>query len=139
MTLGVTAILAMAWSYEAHGVDPAVLETDSVVRVTDHDGYLEFGPLTNPKAPQLLFFPGGMVELKAYAPMARQVAEAGYRVVLIRLPFLNRHAMSEGQKRDVIGDAQTQMRAADPAVPWVVAGHSFGGVWPPGWLTKVPN
>lgn len=128
VTFGVSAMLAMAWSYQAHGVDPSVLETDSLVRVTNHDGYLEFTPLTDSKAAHLLFFPGGMVQLKAYAPMARHLAEAGYRVVLVRLPFLNRHAPLEGQKREVLEEARRQFREVDSTVRWVVAGHSFGGV-----------
>jgi len=128
VTFGLTAMLAMAWSYQAHGVDPAVLETDSLVRVTNHDGYLEFTPLRNSKSVQLLFLPGGMVQLKAYTPMARHIAEAGYPVVLVRLPFLNRHAMTEGQRRQVTEEARTRMQAADSTVRWVVAAHSFGGV-----------
>jgi pimeloyl-ACP methyl ester carboxylesterase len=128
VTFGVTFMLAMAWSYQAHGVDPAVLESDSLVRVTNHDGYLEFSPLTNAKAGGLLFFPGGMVQQTAYAPMARHIAEAGYRVVLVRLPFLGRHAPSEDQKLEVTEMARRQMRAADSVVQWVVAGHSFGGL-----------
>lgn len=105
-----------------------MLETDSLVRVANHDGYLEFTPLTNSEAGQLLFLPGGMVQLKAYAPMARQIAEAGYRVVLVRLPFLNRHAMTQGQRREVTEEARTLMQTADSTSPWVVAAHSFGGV-----------
>lgn len=128
VTFGVTAMLAMAWSYQAHGVDRAVLETDTLVRVTNHDGFLEFTPLTNPKAAQLLFLPGGLVQLEAYTPMARRIAEAGYRVVLVRLPFLNRHALTERDKREVMAEARRQMQAADATVRWVVAAHSFGGV-----------
>ncbi len=121
-------MLAMAWSYQAHGVDSAVIETDSLVRVTNHDDYLEFIPQTNSNAAHLLFFPGGMVQLDAYTPMARHIAEAGYRVVLVRLPFLNRHAPLEGQKLEVTEEARRRLREVDSAVRWVVAGHSFGGV-----------
>jgi len=69
-----------------------------------------------------------MVQLKAYTPMARHIAEAGYRVVLVRLPFLSRHALLESHRRDVTAEARRQMQAADSVGPWVVAGHSFGGV-----------
>jgi pimeloyl-ACP methyl ester carboxylesterase len=105
-----------------------VLETDAKVRVTRHEDHLEFAPRADGKLVNLLFFPGGMVQIEAYAPMARAIAETGYRVVLVRLPFLGRHAPSDEHQREALQRAIRQFENAGPDIRWVVAAHSFGGV-----------
>ena len=37
-------------------------------------------------ATALVFFPGALVEARAYAPLARAVAQAGYRATIVELP-----------------------------------------------------
>lgn len=127
-TFGLLAMLALAWSFQAHGVDGSVLETDADVRVTDHDEYLEFVPTSDIDSVQLLFFPGAMVQIKAYAPMARAIARAGFRVVIIKYPLLARYAATDNQKREARARAVRRFGEAGPGVRWVVASHSFGGV-----------
>ena len=36
---------------------------------------------------EFLFFPGGLVEPTAYAPLARSIAMTGYNVHIIKMPF----------------------------------------------------
>ncbi len=124
---GVSALLFLGWSFMAHGVDRSVLVSDARVRVTDQGHYLEFAPQRDGEAASLLFFPGGMVQIDAYAPMAHAIAEAGFRAVIVKLPFLGRHAPTEGSKREALRRAEEKIREADSEVRWVVAGHSFGG------------
>jgi len=74
-----------------------------------------------PKAPKALlaFYPGARVEPLAYAPALAPVAEAGYLVVLLKVPsgiaLLGKERALEAQ-------------AAHPNLPLVVGGHSLGGV-----------
>lgn len=125
---GVLAMLFLAWSFMAHGVDRSLLETDARVRVTDHGSHIEFAPLHDGPPVNLLFFPGGMVQTEAYVPMAHAIARAGFRVILIRLPFLGRHAPGERYRREALKRALDAIRETGAAVRWAVAGHSFGGV-----------
>jgi predicted alpha/beta-hydrolase family hydrolase len=126
--LGALAMIAFAWTFQAHGVDSDVTESDDRVRVTDHAHHIEFAPVGGAAQARLVFFPGGMVQPEAYAPVARAVAERGYEVVLVRLPFLGRHAPGESHKREALRRAEEVLRDAGDGVRRVVAGHSFGGV-----------
>lgn len=126
-TFGVLAMAALAWSYEAKGVD-AFLTGDSDLRVMRHPDHIEFAPRVARQPAELLILPGGMVEPTAYAPLAQAVARAGFRVVVVRYPFLGRHALTEGQRREALDRAATLLQRTRPEVRRVVVGHSFGGV-----------
>lgn len=65
------------------------------------------------------FYPGGLVEPQAYAPVLRRVAEAGYRVALLQVRF-NLAVTEQGKAREAL--------EAHPELKWVLAGHSLGGV-----------
>jgi hypothetical protein len=67
----------------------------------------------------LVFYPGGLVEPPAYAPVLRRIAEAGYRVALLRV-HLNLAITQPDRARLPIAEA--------PELPWAVGGHSLGGV-----------
>lgn len=67
----------------------------------------------------LAFYPGGLVEPQAYAPPLRKIAEGGYRVALLQVPF-NLAVTAQGKARDAIAEA--------PNLRWAVGGHSLGGV-----------
>lgn len=77
--------------------------------------FLPQGPLRG----GLAFYPGGLVEPEAYAPPLRKIAEGGYRVALLRVPF-NLAVTAQGKAREAI--------AAAPELRWAVGGHSLGGV-----------
>lgn len=74
-----------------------------------------------PKAPKALlaFYPGARVEPLAYAPVLAPVAEAGYLVVLLKVPS---GIALLGKERAL------EARRAHSGLPWVVGGHSLGGV-----------
>lgn len=112
-----------AWSMQAHDVDATLLETNDAVAVLDSSGAVHFRPnLAATDAPGLIFLPGAMVEPTAYAPLLRGIADAGYPVVLVRLPW--RNAPTAGS-RTVVWDHIIATVAQSPR-PWVLAGHSRG-------------
>lgn len=78
---------------------------------------LELVPRT-PKA-LLAFYPGARVEPVAYAPVLVPVAQAGYLVVLLKVPA---GIALLGKERAL------EAKAAHPNLPLVVGGHSLGGV-----------
>ncbi|RMH55243.1 MAG: alpha/beta hydrolase [Deinococcus-Thermus bacterium] len=67
----------------------------------------------------LAFYPGGLVEPEAYAPVLRRIAGAGYRVALLRVRY-NLAVTEQGKARQPIAEA--------PGLRWAVGGHSLGGV-----------
>ncbi len=72
----------------------------------------------------ILFYPGGKVEYTAYLPLLENLREAGYDVVLVKMPFnLAFFDMNAGE--EVLSD----MKECLPEVTnWYVMGHSLGGV-----------
>jgi hypothetical protein len=99
--------------------EPAALEalaSGDGVTVTDNRSVSIFDPSGQPVSTFVLY-PGARVDPRAYAAPARTIAEAGHRVVVLKCPF------------DV---ALLCSQLPDPTLsrqgPWVVGGHSLGGV-----------
>ena len=92
----------------ALGSGPDVESTQSSTRI-------EMRPVADANPTSLIFYPGGLVDPRAYANILRPIAAAGYAVTIVKPPF---------------GFAiLAQGAAADLAAPGdVVAGHSLGGV-----------
>lgn len=96
----------------------AALQSDAEVRV-ETDPWLQFIPLASPAATGLIFYPGGRVDARAYAPLARALAEQGYLVVIPPMT-LNLAVFSINAADAVI--------AAHPEITnWALGGHSLGG------------
>ncbi len=96
----------------------AALGSDEVVRVTQGD-WLVFEPVAESRPVGFVFYPGGRVDPRAYAPYARAIAEQGFLTVIVPMP-LNLAVLAPGRAADVI-DHFPQVRR------WVVGGHSLGG------------
>jgi pimeloyl-ACP methyl ester carboxylesterase len=99
---------------------------DDLVQVARRDGYWAFTgrPEAGRGAAGLLFFPGGLVEPAAYAPLTRAVARAGYPAVLIELP--RRGAFGGADSAEVMARARAAMASVPDVSRWVIAGHSLG-------------
>jgi hypothetical protein len=93
------------------------LESGPTVRVERYFYSLDFIPRQAKGG--LAFYPGGRVDYRAYAPVLRRIAEAGYRVSLLEVPF-SLAILDGGRAVSAIANA--------PDLGWVVAGHSLGGV-----------
>ena len=94
------------------------LESDSSVTVTK-GRWLVFRPSKDGAETGFIIYPGGRVDYRSYAPVARGIAAEGYLVVIVRMPF-NLAVFGSGAARSVI--------SAFPEVgAWAVSGHSLGG------------
>ena len=84
------------------------------------DGRLTYTPTAATPTTGLVLYPGGKVPPAAYAPAARAIAEQGYLVSIVPVPF----------NLAVFGiDAAAEVIADHPEIDhWVVGGHSLGGV-----------
>lgn len=102
------------------------LESDARVSVLEREGYIAFSPneIAAAGAPKeriaLIFYPGGRVDYRAYAPPLRKIAEQGILVFLLRVR-LNLAFF------DVEAGAPL-LQNAEGVTVWAVGGHSLGGV-----------
>jgi len=130
MTLGIGAtVIFVAWSliaYRANDEARAAMASDAAVTVSRDGDLWRFDPVGAQQQVGLLFVPWALVDPRAYAPLVRAAAAAGYPSVLMTLP-----------RRGAFGGAD------DPAIPsrvrgvmhrdggpdrWILAGHSRGAV-----------
>lgn len=120
--LGVTAWLFA--NVQARGVDDALLTSSAAVRVAVTDTAFVFTPAADTTGAGLVFYPGALVDPAAYVPMARAVAEAGFPVVVVHLPF---RLAPMARHRATLTERTLTHLGADPDRAWVVGGHSRGG------------
>lgn len=95
------------------------------MRVLEGSTALEFRPTSESDRSALIFICGAGIHAHAYAPLLRPIAEAGYPVFIVKLPY--RFAPLASHKDEVVGRT-LQLMASHPEIArWVVAGHSLGG------------
>jgi pimeloyl-ACP methyl ester carboxylesterase len=117
----------VVWSMQAQGVPAEASRSSAAVTVTDLGGAMMFVPTTAaPNHAALVFIAGGMVDPDAYVPFARNVAEAGWPVAIVRLPW--RMAFSESGQMDVWRRVIDVRTAWGTSRPIVLGGHSRGGM-----------
>lgn len=124
VTFGILFILWMANSFRARGFDKSILESDSKVAVAETSRFISFRPNASSQPVGLIFFPGGMVQPEAYAPMLRTIAEQGYSIFIVKLPFGS--APLKSQEADVINQALEIISSNESIQHWFVGGHSRG-------------
>lgn len=120
---GILFILWLVYSFQARGVDPAVLQSDDQVTVLETADTIRFTP-QSPVATGLLFYPGGLVDPHAYAPLAREIASHGYTLIIIKLPL--RTASFGNQEADLMASTQALIESEQTIQRWFIAGHSRG-------------
>ena len=137
-TAGVAFTAWVVWSMQAHGVPDGVRASSATVTVTERDGSTVFMPASAaPGHTALVFLPGGAVDPDAYLPFVRAVADAGWPVALVRLPW--RMAFTEGGQIEVWRRA-TDVRASWGATrPVVLGGHSRGAALSAMFASRYPT
>ena len=119
--LGIAVVGLFLWSatstYPAREIALASLETTDEVTVSQ-DQWIVFTPQQE-TATGLIFYPGGLVEPAAYAPVLQGLAAEGILVVITPMP-LNLGIFNTGAANPVI-------EAYPDISTWILAGHSLGG------------
>lgn len=101
------------------------LVSNESMQVTIDDEWISFVPKEKKEPVGLIFFPGGLVEPCAYAPLARTIAESGYEVRIVYLPQRGMFGAADGDEMvQITGKAMESNTAQNQ---WVLAGHSKGG------------
>jgi pimeloyl-ACP methyl ester carboxylesterase len=108
----------------------AALQPDEKVSVTTGK-WLVFAPAGSQPDAGFIFYPGGRVDFRAYAPAARQIAAQGYLVIIPRMP-LNLAVFDAGAAEKII--------AAYPEIQrWAIGGHSLGGAMAANFVKNHPE
>lgn len=97
----------------------SALVGDGQVQV-DAGRWLVFQPRPVPSSAGFIFYPGGLVDARAYAPAAHALAARGYLVVIVAMP-LNLAFFDADRAAEVIRTFPSIRR-------WGIGGHSLGGV-----------
>ncbi len=99
-----------AMSYIENPADGVTVEYVDNTIVFSPDGEAEAG---------FIFYPGGLVETEAYAPLMEQMAENGIKCVLVEMPFYLAFLDANGARG--IQDEYPEIEN------WYIGGHSLGG------------
>jgi|GEM_PF-425444 len=97
-----------------------VLQSWTSGQVNNPQFYYEFEPVGITPETGFIFYPGGTVSAAAYAPMAREIAKAGFFVALVPMP--------DCLAIYGIGRADAVINNNPGINTWAIGGHSFGGV-----------
>ncbi len=93
-------------------------------------GWYVFAPERAPVA-GFVFYPGGLVDPVAYAPLMQRLADGGVLAVIVPMP-LDLAVLGIGRAAEVI--------ATFPQVDsWVIAGHSLGGAMASEFVKRNPG
>jgi hypothetical protein len=117
-----TTVLFWVWANSAQGPAPeavSAMQSGDGVRITS-DRWLVFEPENRTVNTGFIFYPGGRIEPRSYAPFARDIAAQGYLVVIVPMP-LNLAVFGTAAALEVI-DVYSEIEH------WAVGGHSLGGV-----------
>ena len=118
ITAGVLFTLWMFYSYESHGVDESLFQSNNIVKVENTDNYFLFTPKKEFKN-VVIFYPGAMVETEAYVPLCRKIADNGIQVYLIKMPWrLASKGYNKPKELNLFNDSTKN---------YILTGHSQGG------------
>jgi dienelactone hydrolase len=131
LLLGVAGFIAWAnATNEPMGEAQAALLSDPLV-IVEEGAWLVFRPADSTPTAGLVYYPGGRVDARAYAPMARALAQEGYLAVIVPMP-LNLAIFGSERGQDVL--------EAYPSISnWVIGGHSLGGAMAARFVYRNPG
>ncbi|MDH7484586.1 MAG: alpha/beta hydrolase [Spirochaetales bacterium] len=123
------AVWTRAARYEAFPEASVLARQASVSR-----GWLVFQPPKNEgQEPDtgLIFYPGGLVDPAAYAPLMRRLADAGLLVVMVPMPL----------DLAIFGvDSASKVIPTYPEIRhWLIGGHSLGGAMAAEFVKRHPD
>lgn len=106
------------------------LRSDDSITVTEGKDIV-FRPAASEPDTGIILYPGGRCDARAYAPIMRELAAAGYLVVVPNMP-LRLAVMDANRARKIM--------TAHPSIKrWLLGGHSMGGAMAAAYVYKNPD
>lgn len=125
------AVALKTLTYEPLEQAEAAMKSDNKVTVSKVSNGYRFEPAeTEAMEPNVIFYPGGLVEPESYSLFARKLAESGHRVYMASMP-LNLAMFGMNHADSFIGE--------HPDEKFVIGGHSLGGVFGARYAAKHPD
>jgi hypothetical protein len=106
------------------------LESGSDVLVHE-EPWLIFQPQADPSSTGLILYPGGRVDPRAYAPLARSIASQGYLTIIVPMP-LNLAVFAPERASEIV-------EFFPEIETWAIGGHSLGGAMAANFASKQPG
>ncbi|TFG49954.1 MAG: alpha/beta hydrolase [Anaerolineales bacterium] len=106
------------------------LESDGLVKVSS-EPWLNFSPVPESPETGLIFYPGGRIDPRGYAPLMREISAEGYLVVVPHMPI--NMAVFKPNLADEIIQAFPEVKL------WVIGGHSIGGTMAAQYSSQHPE
>ena len=103
------------------------LKSDVYVEVID-EKWIEFRPKGHTPQVGFIIYPGGRVDPRSYAPLAKEIAKSGFLVIITRVPF-NLAFFAPNSATPVIAFHSEIQK-------WVIGGHSLGGAFASNYALK---
>lgn len=132
--LGAVVLAAAAWVATPLGPDQKALdalEAGDGIAVTRTPWGWEFAPASSTPATGVVIYPGGRVDPRSYAVLARELARSGYRAMVVQMPL---------GLAVLAPDAADRAVAAHPEIRrWAIVGHSLGGAMAAAHVAKHPG
>jgi pimeloyl-ACP methyl ester carboxylesterase len=117
----VVAVLAVAVWLRPYAADAVAVEasvSSPTVEVVDGWTTWELAPRGGSTGAGVVFFPGALVDPRAYLALLRPLAERGHLVVVVKPPL----------DLALLSDPGAVLAAHPEVAGWAVGGHSLGGV-----------
>ncbi len=127
LVAGVAAFFIYVGIYQ-HATNDALtyLEDSTLSKVEDKNDYVTFQPKDGKSTNGFIFYPGGKVEYKAYAPLLRDLSDQGISSILVKMPF-NLAVFN-------INGADNKQSLMPNVTSWYIGGHSLGGAMASSYL-----
>lgn len=113
-------IVFFAWNwttFQSRNIPKNTFENSTLVSVAQSADFITFQPGAAKNGVNVIFFPGGLTDPKAYAPLCRQLAENGFTCHLMKMNWrLPQYDYKKTLKLFNLGSGS-----------YVVGGHSQGG------------
>ncbi len=124
----------VVWANNAASPEPVVIDalnTHDGIVVEDVNNWLVIRPSDMVSSTGLILYPGGRVDYRAYSLHARDIARAGFTVVVVPMP-LNLAFLAANRGLEVI--------EGYPNIDnWVIGGHSLGGAMAAEFASSHPD
>lgn len=117
----IALVSSLAWllnAYEPQDIARENLVSNSEVKVVEGD-ITEFISKDVVSNTGVIIYPGARIDVKAYAPLANRLAQNGYKVFAVDMPF--NMAIFSSHKADKVIEENKDIEN------WVIVGHSLGG------------
>ena len=125
------AIYFLNSGYEPMEESLEALESSETVTVMEGEYGYEFIPLGGAEK-ALIYYPGGLVDHRAYAPFMHQLAEEGIAGFLVRMPF-DLAVFGSSRAGGVMEKYEAEIDH------WVIGGHSLGGAMAARFVDRNPD